>query len=364
MTGRLHHYLENQAFLFALYKLWKWFHHALTGTSELFRICDGAVARANGLHSIGLVTAVTRNTTRGEEEVELYENKQLDGSVSGSEEMEPTDEAALVFRIDRCLMYSSKLLVERRQLEAKDSNVDAAVASILRKKGFPENGSPSTPQAIVLRRCAWTIAASYKLMHDLNARAATKYDSSNKTHERKLLDFWELASPGQRLESRISEQWTTLGFQGHDPATDFRGMGLLALDDLHYYAKVHPQSFHRVLASSHHETAWFSMAVVGIHITSFCISLIRTRQLQNFMYTYGTTKESYEEFYCYVFDSFEKHWTSSTKPLTVMDFNRVFTDFQVRIERKLLEGVPTVLDEQSPVLLPRSRPRGNSRKQR
>ena len=35
--------------------------------------------------------------------------------------------------------------------------------------------------------------------------------------------------PGSPLESRVSKQWTDIGFQGSDPATDFRGMGILSL---------------------------------------------------------------------------------------------------------------------------------------
>ena len=36
----------------------------------------------------------------------------------------------------------------------------------------------------------------------------------------------------KKLDSRISGQWGELGFQGNDPATDFRGMGVLGLDQL------------------------------------------------------------------------------------------------------------------------------------
>jgi hypothetical protein len=31
--------------------------------------------------------------------------------------------------------------------------------------------------------------------------------------------------PGHELKSRYSEQWKEIGFQGKNPATDFRGMG-------------------------------------------------------------------------------------------------------------------------------------------
>lgn len=33
--------------------------------------------------------------------------------------------------------------------------------------------------------------------------------------------------PDTPLEERITKQWGDLGFQGKDPQTDFRGMGML-----------------------------------------------------------------------------------------------------------------------------------------
>ena len=97
------------------------------------------------------------------------------------------------------------------------------------------------------------------------------------------------------------------------------GLGMLGLEDLHYYAKNHSTSYQRVLATSHRDSAWygtlhltfescfslmlciigrFSMAIVGINITDFTISLVRTRQLQKYFYSFGSTKECYHEFYC------------------------------------------------------------------
>lgn len=37
---------------------------------------------------------------------------------------------------------------------------------------------------------------------------------------------------GTELSGRKSKQWEILGFQGSDPATDFRGGGILSLDSL------------------------------------------------------------------------------------------------------------------------------------
>ena len=46
------------------------------------------------------------------------------------------------------------------------------------------------------------------------------------------LKLWRLLSPDTVLQSRVSKQWADIGFQGDDPATDFRGMGLLSLHNL------------------------------------------------------------------------------------------------------------------------------------
>lgn len=51
--------------------------------------------------------------------------------------------------------------------------------------------------------------------------------------------LWTATYPDTKLESRVSEQWKLLGFQGTDPATDFRGMGLLGLEQLVYFSENH-----------------------------------------------------------------------------------------------------------------------------
>lgn len=44
--------------------------------------------------------------------------------------------------------------------------------------------------------------------------------------------LWDLLMPTVKLESRITKQWGDIGFQGDDPKTDFRGMGMLGLINL------------------------------------------------------------------------------------------------------------------------------------
>lgn len=46
------------------------------------------------------------------------------------------------------------------------------------------------------------------------------------------LQLWKELRPDTPLTARISKQWCEIGFQGNDPKTDFRGMGLLGLLNL------------------------------------------------------------------------------------------------------------------------------------
>ncbi len=80
--------------------------------------------------------------------------------------------------------------------------------------------------------CVNIIWGLNQLLHNLEDLRTTGYDSSNQEHEKILLELWELLMPGRKLESRINNSWKDIGFQGEDPKTDFRGMGVLGLHNL------------------------------------------------------------------------------------------------------------------------------------
>ena len=72
------------------------------------------------------------------------------------------------------------------------------------------------------------------------------YDSKNEIHEALLYELWRLSSK-EELENRICNQWKTIGFQGKDPATDFRGVGVFGLYNLIYFAKNYPKKYSSML---------------------------------------------------------------------------------------------------------------------
>ena len=61
-----------------------------------------------------------------------------------------------------------------------------------------------------------------------------------------LKELWEAAFPGEEF-AVPSRRWKDMGWQGTDPATDFRGGGLMALQNLLYMAHRKPQLFDALL---------------------------------------------------------------------------------------------------------------------
>lgn len=86
--------------------------------------------------------------------------------------------------------------------------------------------------------------------------------------------------PETPLTSRISNQWQDVGFQGDDPATDFRGMGLLGLNQLVYFSTAYNDVACRMMRQSAHPTKGYPFAIVGISMTSLIRDLLKGNYLK------------------------------------------------------------------------------------
>ncbi|KAF9120703.1 hypothetical protein BGW39_011176 [Mortierella sp. 14UC] len=285
--------------------------------------------------------AATMVTEQQQPQQELRQRKKRHDSTSSASHTAIMDlrqskaAAGMIYRIDRCILFSKELTAERRELEALDCDLIQITRQILRKKRFPDSASLSTPAARKLRYALERVASTHQLAREINQRVHTKYDSTNPAHERKLLLLWDLLRPQDKLNGRYTKQWAEIGFQGKDPATDFRGMGMLGLDDLVYYAKHYPMSSKHALECSHDPISWYSFAIVGINITAFAVQTLRTRQLQYYLFLNGTDRSVYHELYCYLFHRFNAYWSTLEPKPSIMDFERVFADFKIMMERQL-----------------------------
>lgn len=181
---------------------------------------------------------------------------------------------------------------------------------------------------------SWRLQAfTYQVtMHaQLKADQLTKYDKTNAAHEAQLLHLWKSAFPNETLQSRVSQQWKKMGFQGTDPATDFRGMGLMGLKNLLYFAVVHKERFRRILAASAARGARdYPVAVAGISISQMLWEMLHLSDDASAYSAPDSTPpvftvlfdgtHAFEELYCIVFAILDRTWD---------ELNASYMDFPV-----------------------------------
>ncbi|KAF4801447.1 ELMO domain-containing protein 2 [Turdus rufiventris] len=267
-------------FLYSSYfRFWlKWLLRLLTGKCELQRLLGGAEAGA-------------RRTLGVEHSLESSKNKVLRNAVH-------VEEA----EVDKCV----RDVMKEKKIEQKDT-------------GFKTNLHISLLQ----------ISGYKKLYLNVENLRKVPYDSENEQHEEQLIELWNLLMPHENLKARISKQWCDIGFQGDDPKTDFRGMGLLGLVNLVY-----------------------SYAIVGINLTEMAYSLLKNGALKAHLYNMVSglpQMEHFHQFYCYLVYEFDKFWFEE-EPESIMHFNQYREKFHEKIKGLLLDYnvVLTLQDTKKP----------------
>ena len=72
-----------------------------------------------------------------------------------------------------------------------------------------------------------------RLIIEVETFREKKFSFENAQHAEILFKVWSsLKGADDKLESKITKRWNEIGFQGTDPSSDFRGMGLLGLVNL------------------------------------------------------------------------------------------------------------------------------------
>nr|CAG4634965.1 EOG090X0AMT [Alona affinis] len=186
--------------------------------------------------------------------------------------------------------------------------------------------------------CISVIWGLSQLLDELEMLRKTSFDSENMEHERKLLALWSHLMPGRMLESRITISWQDIGFQGTDPKTDFRGMGLLGLENLLFFAENYSDAARHVLSHSTHPKHGYSFAIVGINLTHLAFTLWKDGAAKSHIYNMGRPPalRHFHRFYCYLIFEFDKLWMKEN-PESIMEFNRIRGHFETQIRSLLAD---------------------------
>lgn len=178
----------------------------------------------------------------------------------------------------------------------------------------------------------------------MNTRANTSFDSSERAHESSLEKLWQTLLPGQeRPGGRYSKDWNRIGFQQADPASDFRGGGVLALDQLLYIATARTTVARHMLVTPADDMSRYPWACVGINITREVIRVIDEHLLD--LRLYGKSIEAgvdvINNIYADMFEILHHRWVSAN-PENVLAFPGVFKDFVKDINSQLAQTATLV----------------------
>ena len=82
-----------------------------------------------------------------------------------------------------------------------------------------------------------------------------------------LEKLWEACFPHETPDTGPNERWKDAGFQGEDPANDFRGGGIFALLNLLYMAEHYNDTFRRLMTKADGQRSeWeYPFSVAGAH---------------------------------------------------------------------------------------------------
>ncbi|XP_026737375.1 ELMO domain-containing protein 2 [Trichoplusia ni] len=263
------------------------------------------------------------------------------GDKAGSERTRNVEKSLMLSRtrdIREIVSHLDNIVSDRRFSPPIHREIlDPSIAIILRVKKINPKLHPSFVGSF--RRCLEQIWCYRSLVDRVEELRQTQFDSSNEEHEEKLLLLWSLLVPDIELEARVTKQWQHIGFQGDDPKTDFRGMGLLGLENLIFFATEYPQVSSHVLSHSLHPRYGYTFAIVGINITSMAYYLLKDGSAKTYMFNakqYLPNISLFHRFYCYLFYEFDKMWIES-KPQNIMEFSVIFKKFENAVRTELAD---------------------------
>ncbi|XP_056910821.1 ELMO domain-containing protein 1 isoform X2 [Takifugu flavidus] len=257
--------------------------------------------------------------------------------------------ARRTLKIESSLRYSKNQLLQSA-LSVPPDKVEKTVEDIMTLKKINPDTNPQL--GISLQGSLLQIAGYRNLVAEVERFRREAYDCENVKHEEMLMKLWKELRPDTPLTARISKQWCEIGFQGNDPKTDFRGMGLLGLLNLLYFAEHDKATALQMLNDSLQpkrndvindeqknldKTIGFSFAIVGINITDLAYSLLVGGALKTHLYNVAPEMASLQHFqqtFCYLMQEFHGFWIEED-PSDIMEFNRVRSKFHRKILRQL-----------------------------
>jgi hypothetical protein len=180
-----------------------------------------------------------------------------------------------------------------------------------------------------LQTCISRIIGKKVLLKKIDRLRGTNCDPKNSSHLKLLKKLWiALKGPSDMMVPPIpDERWKELGFQGTNPATDFRGAGMYGLHQLLFFAENY-QNGRRIYQEAQYGPYWYSFAVVALNATSAIVNYLKAGQFDMILYEGVPDLEMLDRLYAVLLEKFHHIWMDA-KPANLFAFNEIFAKAQI-----------------------------------
>jgi len=239
--------------------------------------------------------------------------------------------------VEYCL-YHSKYEDIRRLLVTDSIKIKDAMQTVLRiKRIVPEKDLVFlSSMSKYLRK----IISYNMLLSEVDQIRSIGYDETNDEHEKLLNDVW-LTLKSEPIDERYTKRWGEIGFQGKNPATDFRGMGILSLKNLMFMLNNSKDIGLKIFGQSKHPQFEYPFAVAAINLTAMSFELLKHGKLKGYLYNLEDTPEytfvNYQMFFVDLFNEFSTYYIEC-EPVNVMAFNQIKDEYKKNVVKRLEQG--------------------------
>lgn len=245
-------------------------------------------------------------------------------------------------------LKNSKSKLLRAAVNVEEDGLEKYLDLVMREKNVKTQRDPTFK--VNLKLCLLQITGYRNLFTSVEELRKETFDSDKVQHEEMLLKLWDLLMPEVKLESRVTKQWGDIGFQGDDPKTDFRGMGMLGLTNLVFFSEKYTEEARQVLSHANHPKLGYSYAIVGINLTEMAYSLLKSGALKPHFYNTVSGRPQLQhlhQLFCYLVYKFDKFWVEE-EPESIMEFNHYREKFHDNIKIQLLDPAVALTMTDSP----------------
>uniref|UniRef100_A0A914XSK0 ELMO domain-containing protein n=1 Tax=Plectus sambesii TaxID=2011161 RepID=A0A914XSK0_9BILA len=163
------------------------------------------------------------------------------------------------------------------------------------------------------------------------------YNDSDSLHWELLYSVYKHMINDRSNQSRvprIGAHWETIGFQGDDPATDLRGVGIFGLCQLLFLISegLNSQMVAKLLDLSRDDRQNFPLSVVGLNFTKMIIDRLKQGKLNKLILKENSCITIVNGIYRGCFLIFYRMWVS--RKCTILDFNAVSTEINDTVKRR------------------------------